>query len=67
MAERRIRDQRHCDHLIRKMRRADQAYPGGIVLLLGTPLDVVLTAIVAFTVLPGSGAASFAAFSLVIA
>ncbi|MBO0738930.1 MAG: hypothetical protein J2P48_20585 [Alphaproteobacteria bacterium] len=66
MAERRIRDQRHCDHLIRKMRRADQAYPGGIVLLLGTPLDVVL-AIVAFTVLPGSGAASFAAFSLVIA
>jgi uncharacterized membrane protein YccC len=46
--------------------RADQAYAGGIAFLLGTLLNVVLTAIVAFAVLPGSGAETFAAFGLVI-
>ena len=46
--------------------RADQAYAGGIAFLLGTLLNVVLAAIVAFAVLPGSGAETFFAFSLVI-
>ena len=46
--------------------RADQAYAGGIAFLLGTLLNVVLTATIAFAVLPGSGAETFAAFSLVI-
>jgi uncharacterized membrane protein YccC len=46
--------------------RADQAYASGIAFLLGTLLNVVLTATIAFAVLPGSGAETFAAFSLVI-
>jgi uncharacterized membrane protein YccC len=46
--------------------RADQAYAAGIAFLLGTLLNVVLTATIAFAVLPGSGAETFAAFSLVI-
>jgi hypothetical protein len=46
--------------------RADQAYAAGIAFLLGTLLNVVLTATVAFAVLPGSSAETFAAFSLII-
>ncbi len=46
--------------------RADQTYAAGIAFLLGSLLNVVLTATVAFAVLPGSGAETFAAFSLVI-
>ena len=46
--------------------RADQAYAGGIAFLLGTLLNVVITATIAFAVLPGSGAETFGAFSLVI-
>jgi len=46
--------------------RADQAYASGIAFLLGTLLNVVLAATIAFAVLPGSGAETFAAFSLVI-
>ena len=46
--------------------RADQAYGVGIAFLLGTLLNVVLAATIAFAVLPGSGAETFAAFSLVI-
>jgi uncharacterized membrane protein YccC len=46
--------------------RADQAYASGIAFLLGTLLNVVLAATIAFAVLPGSGAQTFAAFSLVI-
>jgi hypothetical protein len=46
--------------------RADQAYLAGIVFLLGTLLNVVLAATIAFAALPGSGAETFAAFSLII-
>jgi uncharacterized membrane protein YccC len=46
--------------------RADQAYSAGIAFLLGSLVNVVLTATIAFAVLPGSGAETFAAFSLVI-
>jgi uncharacterized membrane protein YccC len=46
--------------------RADQAYAAGIAFLAGSLLNVVLAATVAFAVLPGSGAESFAAFSLVL-
>jgi uncharacterized membrane protein YccC len=46
--------------------RADQAYASGIAFLLGTIVNVVLAATIAFAVLPGSGAETFAAFSLVI-
>ena len=46
--------------------RADQAYATGIAFLLGTLLNVVLAATIAFAALPGSGAETFAAFSLVI-
>jgi uncharacterized membrane protein YccC len=46
--------------------RADQAYSAGIAFLLGSLINVVLTATIAFAVLPGSGAETFAAFSLVI-
>jgi uncharacterized membrane protein YccC len=46
--------------------RADQAYASGIAFLLGTLLNVVLAATIAFAVLPGSGVESFGAFSLVI-
>ena len=45
---------------------ADQAYLAGIVFLLGALLNVVLTATIAFAALPGSGAETFAAFSLII-
>jgi uncharacterized membrane protein YccC len=44
--------------------RADQAYAAGIAFMAGTLLNVVLTAVIAFAVLPGSE--TFAAFSLVI-
>jgi uncharacterized membrane protein YccC len=46
--------------------RAEQAYAVGIPFLLGSILNIVLTATVAFAVLPASGAETFAAFSLVI-
>ena len=46
--------------------RADQAYLAGIVFLLGTLINVVLAATIAFAALPGSGAETFAAFSLII-
>jgi uncharacterized membrane protein YccC len=46
--------------------RADQAYLAGIVFLLGTLLNVVLAATIAFAALPGSGAETFAALSLII-
>jgi uncharacterized membrane protein YccC len=46
--------------------RADHAYASGIAFLLGTLVNVVLAATIAFAVLPGSGAETFAAFSLVI-
>lgn len=46
--------------------RADQAYASGVAFLSGTLLNVVLAATIAFAVLPGSGAETFAAFSLVI-
>jgi uncharacterized membrane protein YccC len=46
--------------------RADQAYASGIAFLLGSLVNVVLTATIAFAVLPGSGAESFAAFSFII-
>jgi uncharacterized membrane protein YccC len=46
--------------------RADQAYAVGIAFLLGSLLNVVLTATIAFAALPGSGAESFAAFSFII-
>jgi uncharacterized membrane protein YccC len=45
---------------------ADQAYRAGVVFLLGSLLNVVLTATIAFAALPGSGAETFAAFSLII-
>jgi uncharacterized membrane protein YccC len=47
-------------------READQAYLAGIVFLLGTLLNVVLTATIAFAALPGSGAETFASFSFII-
>ena len=46
--------------------QADQAYLAGIVFLLGSLLNVVLTATIAFAALPGTGAETFAAFSLII-
>ena len=46
--------------------QADQAYRAGVVFLLGSLLNVVLTATIAFAALPGSGAETFAAFSLII-
>jgi uncharacterized membrane protein YccC len=46
--------------------QADQAYLAGVVFLVGTLLNVVLAATIAFAALPGSGAESFAAFSLII-
>jgi uncharacterized membrane protein YccC len=45
---------------------ADQAHLAAIVFLLGTLLNVVLTATIAFAALPGSGAETFAALSLII-
>jgi len=46
--------------------RADQAYLAGVSFLLGTLLNVVLAATIAFAALPGSGAETFAALSLII-
>jgi uncharacterized membrane protein YccC len=46
--------------------RADQAYAAGIAFLLGSLLNVVLSATIAFAVLPASGAETFASFSVVI-
>lgn len=46
---------------------AEQAYGAAILFTVGAILDVVLTAIVAFAVLPGLGIESFAGFSLVLA
>ena len=46
--------------------QADQAYLAGIVFLLGSLLNVVLTATIAFAALPGTGVETFAAFSLII-
>jgi uncharacterized membrane protein YccC len=66
MAEWRVGDQLHAIIVILLAPRADQAYAAGIAFLLGTLLNVVLTATVAFAVLPGSGAETFATFSLVI-
>jgi uncharacterized membrane protein YccC len=47
--------------------RAEQAYSAGILLAAGAILDFVLTAIIAFAVLPGLGIERFAALSLVLA
>jgi uncharacterized membrane protein YccC len=46
--------------------QADQAYLAGIFFLLGSLLNIVLTATIAFAALPGTGAETFAAFSLII-
>ena len=47
--------------------RAEQAYGAAILFTLGAVVDVVLTAIVAFAVLPELGIERFAGFSLVLA
>ncbi len=47
--------------------RADQAYGAAILFIVGIIVDVVLTAIVAFGVLPELGIERFAGFSLVLA
>ena len=47
--------------------RAEQAYGAAILFTVGVVLDVVLTAIVAFAVLPELGIERFAGFSLVLA
>jgi uncharacterized membrane protein YccC len=47
--------------------QADQAYTAAMFLTVGAVLDVVLTAIIAFAVLPGLGMETFVGFSLVIA
>ena len=47
--------------------RAEQAYGAAILLTVGAVLDLVLTAIVAFAVLPGLGIERFAGLSLVLA
>jgi uncharacterized membrane protein YccC len=46
--------------------RADQAYGAAIIFAVGIVLDLVLTAIVAFAVLPTLAKETFVAFSLVI-
>ena len=46
--------------------QADQAYLAGIFFLLGSLLNIVITATIAFAALPGTGAETFAAFSLII-
>jgi uncharacterized membrane protein YccC len=46
--------------------QADQAYLAGLFFLLGSLLNIVLTATIAFAALPGTGAETFAAFSLII-
>ena len=45
--------------------RADQAYGAAIIFTVGVVLDLSLTAIVAFAVLPTLATETFAAFSLV--
>jgi hypothetical protein len=47
--------------------RAERAYDAAIVFIVGAVLDAVLTAIVAFGMLPALGIETFAAFSLVLA
>jgi uncharacterized membrane protein YccC len=47
--------------------QADQAYTAVMFLTVGAVLDVVLTAIIAFAVLPGLGTETFVGFSVVIA
>ena len=47
--------------------RAEQAYGAAILFTVGAILDLILTAIVAFAVLPGLGIEGFAGFSLVLA
>jgi uncharacterized membrane protein YccC len=47
--------------------QADRAYAAAMLLTVGAVLDVVLTAIIAFAVLPGLGTETFVGFSLVIA
>jgi uncharacterized membrane protein YccC len=47
--------------------RAEQAYGAAILLTVGAILDLVLTAIVAFAMLPGLGIETFAGLSLVLA
>jgi uncharacterized membrane protein YccC len=46
--------------------QADQAYLAGIFFLLGSLLNIVITATIAFAALPGTGAETFAAFSLIL-
>jgi len=46
--------------------RGDQAYAAAMLFMVGILLDVVITAIVSFAVLPGLGTENFVAFSLVI-
>jgi uncharacterized membrane protein YccC len=46
--------------------QADQAYAAAVLFIVGALLDVVLTAIIAFAVLPGLGTETFVGFSLVI-
>ena len=46
--------------------QADQAYAAAMFFTVGAVLDVALTAIIAFVVLPGLGTETFAGFSLVI-
>ncbi len=47
--------------------RADQAYGVALVFIVGVVLDLVLTAIVNFAVLPGLGIETFAGLSIVLA
>jgi uncharacterized membrane protein YccC len=46
--------------------QADRAYAAAMFFTVGAVLDVVLTAIIAFAVLPGLGTETFVGFSLVI-
>ncbi|HSZ94638.1 MAG TPA: FUSC family protein [Acetobacteraceae bacterium] len=46
---------------------AEQAYGAAILFTVGTVLDLVVTATIAFAVLPGLGIERFASFSLVLA
>ena len=46
--------------------QADQAYAAAMFFTVGAVLDVALTGIIAFVVLPGLGTETFAGFSLVI-
>jgi len=46
--------------------QVDRAYLAGIFFLLGSLLNIVVRATIAFAALPGTGAETFAAFSLII-